>query len=224
MRVLVVEDEVKLAALTRSGLEAEGFDVETVHDGDRATELAASGRFDAVVLDVMLPGRDGLSILRQLRAEHHEVPVILLTARAAPVERVEGLNLGADDYLPKPFAMGELVARLRAVLRRRTGAGSSVLTFADLSMNLATREVRRGDQDIPLSPREFSLLEALLRKPGRVVTRVEICEHVWRHHFDSETNVVEVAVQRLRRKVDEPFPRRLIQTVRGAGYAIQGDG
>lgn len=223
MRVLVVEDEVKLAALTRAGLEAEGFDVETVHDGNRAGELAASGRFAAVVLDVMLPGRDGLSILRKLRAEHHEVPVILLTARVDPVERVEGLNLGADDYLPKPFAMGELIARLRAVLRRRTGADPALLQFADLSMNLATREVRRAGQTITLSPREFSLLEALLRQPGRVITRVEICEHVWRHQFDAGTNVVEVAIQRLRRKVDEPFPTALIQTVRGAGYAIQGE-
>jgi len=223
MRVLVVEDEVKLAALIRAGLEAEGFDVETCHEGDRGTALARSGRFDAVVLDVMMPGRDGLSILRRLRAEHHDVPVILVTARADPSERVEGLDLGADDYLPKPFAMGELVARLRAVLRRRSGLGSSVLVFADLAMNVATREVRRGDQVIALTPREFSLLETLLRAPGRVITRVEICEHVWRHPFDTDTNVVEVAIQRLRRKIDEPFPTRLIQTVRGAGYALQAD-
>ena len=223
MCVLVVEDETKVAAFLRAGLEEEGFAVESCADGHRGAELAASGRFAAVVLDIMLPGRDGLSILRRLRADHHDVPVILLTARGDARERIEGLNLGADDYLPKPFAMGELVARLRAVLRRRTGQGLNVLTYADVTVNLATREVRRADQVITLTPREFSLLEALLRSPGRVVTRVEIIEQVWRHQFDSETNVVEVAIQRLRRKLDDPFPRKLIQTVRGVGYALQAD-
>lgn len=223
MCVLVVEDETKVAAFLRAGLEEEGFAVESCADGHLGAELAASGRFAAVVLDIMLPGRDGLSILRRLRAEHHDVPVILLTARGDARERIEGLNLGADDYLPKPFAMGELVARLRAVLRRRTGQGLNVLTYADVTVNLATREVRRADQVITLTPREFSLLEALLRSPGRVVTRVEIIEQVWRHQFDSETNVVEVAIQRLRRKLDDPFPRKLIQTVRGVGYALQAD-
>jgi DNA-binding response OmpR family regulator len=169
----------------------------------------------------MLPGRDGLSILRRLRTAHHDVPVILLTARADATERVEGLNLGADDYIPKPFAMAELVARLNAVLRRRRGKDSTVLACADLALNLVTREVRRGDTPITLTPREFSLLEALLRVPGRVLTRVEICERVWRHSFDADTNVVDVAIQRLRHKVDEPFTPRLIQTVRGAGYCIE---
>jgi DNA-binding response OmpR family regulator len=221
MRVLVVEDEMKVATLIRAGLEEREFSVELCADGKKANDLAASGRFDAVVLDVMLPGRDGLSILRNLRAAHHEVPVILLTARADATERVEGLNLGADDYLPKPFAMGELVARLRAVLRRRRGTDATVLTCADLTANLVTREVRRGTTTITLTPREFALLEALMRSPGRVITRVEICEQVWRHQFDADTNVVDVAIQRLRRKIDDPFPRRLIQTVRGAGYSIE---
>ena len=174
-------------------------------------------------MDIMLPGRDGLSVLRKLRAEKNTLPVVLLTARGDLNERVEGLELGADDYLPKPFSMIELVARLKAVLRRRTGVGLTVQQFADLSVNTATREVRRGDVRIELTAREFALLECLLRTPGRALTRVEISQSVWGHQFDAGTNFVDVAVQRLRRKLDDPFARKLIQTVRGLGYAIQTD-
>lgn len=223
MRVLVVEDEVKVAAFVKAGLEERGFAVDVCHDGNQAVERAASIAFDAIVLDVMIPGRDGLSVLRHLRDARNTVPVILLTARGDLQERVEGLNLGADDYLAKPFSMLELVARLGAVLRRRSGTGLSIQSYADLTLNLTTREVKRGPTRIELTPREFAFLECLLRTPGKVVTRVEIAQSVWGHQFDSGTNFVDVALQRLRRKVDDPFPRKLIQTVRGVGYSLQTD-
>jgi DNA-binding response OmpR family regulator len=212
MRVLIVEDEAKVAAFVKAGLEENGFVAEVCHDGHKAVQRAATEAFDALILDVMLPGRDGLSILRKLREAHNAVPVILLTARGDLNERVEG-----------PFSMVELVARLSAVLRRRTGAGLTIQSFADLALNLSTREVKRGDARIDLTPREFALLECLLRTPGKVVTRVTLAQSVWGHQFDSATNFVDVAVQRLRRKVDDPFPRKLIQTVRGIGYALQTD-
>lgn len=223
MRVLVVEDEKKVAALICAGLEERGFLVEVCHDGDAAMERAASEPFDALVMDIMLPGRDGLSILRKLREAHNDVPVLVLTARGNLNERVEGLNLGADDYLPKPFSITELIARLNAILRRRSGVGLTVQTCADLTVNLASREVRRGDRRIELTAREFALLECLLRTPGKVVSRVELSQNVWGHQFDAGTNFVDVAIQRLRRKVDDPFPRKLIQTYRGIGYALQID-
>jgi DNA-binding response OmpR family regulator len=223
MRVLVVEDEAKVAAFVKAGLEEHGFSVEVCHDGDTATQLAMASVFDAIVMDVMLPGRDGLSVLRKLREARNSVPVILLTARSDLQERVDGLNLGADDYVAKPFSMLELVARLGAVLRRHSGIGLTVQTYADLSINFATREVKRGAVRVELTPREFALLECLLRTPGKVVTRVEISQCVWGHQFDPGTNFVDVAVQRLRRKVDDPFPRKLIQTVRGVGYALQAE-
>ncbi|MBE2213155.1 MAG: response regulator transcription factor [Opitutaceae bacterium] len=224
MVVLVVDDEKKVAGLVRSGLEEQGWTVEVAHDGNDALTLAGSRHFDALVLDIMLPGRDGLSVLRRLREEKNTVPVVLLTARGDVRERVEGLELGADDYLPKPFSMLELVARLKAVWRRRTGDGLNVLSYADLVVNLHTRAVRRGDRAIELTAREFSLLECLLRTPGRVVTRTQLYESVWGYNFDPETNIVDVAIQRLRRKIDDDSGPRLIQTVRGVGYALQTEG
>jgi two-component system OmpR family response regulator len=223
MRILIVEDEKKVAALIEAGLRERGFATEVCHDGDTAARRLADESFDAAVMDIMLPGRDGLSVLRKLRQERNNIPVILLTARGDLDERVEGLELGADDYLAKPFSMTELIARLKAVLRRRTGVGLTVQSFADLTVNAATREVRRGDRPIELTAREYALLECLLRTPGRAVTRVEISQSVWGHQFDAGTNFVDVAVQRLRRKLDDPFPRKLIQTVRGLGYALQAE-
>ncbi len=222
MLILVVEDEPKVAAFVRAGLEEQGYVVTVLHRGDEALARLGGEVFDAVLLDIMLPGRDGLSLLRKLRAEGNNVPVILLTARGDLEERVEGLNLGADDYLAKPFAMSELLARLRAVVRRRTGEGSTVLAMADLAMNVATREVQRAGQVIALTPREFALLECLLRASGRLVTRTEIIQQVWGYSFDPGTNVVDVAVQRLRRKIDDGFPTPLIQTERGVGYQLKG--
>lgn len=223
MRVLVVEDETKVAALLKGGLAEHGFAVEVCHDGNFAIERVMNEPFDAIILDIMLPGRDGLSVLRKLRELRQTVPVLLLTARGDVDERVEGLNLGADDYLPKPFVMLELVARLGAVLRRRNGNGLVVQTYNDLTLNAGTREVKRGAKRIDLTPREFALLECLMRSPGKVVTRTELSQAVWGYQFDPGTNFVDVAIQRLRRKLDDPFPQRLLQTIRGVGYALQSD-
>ncbi len=221
MRLLLVEDEKKIAAFARKGLVEAGFNVLVCHRGDDALQLATTERFDALVLDIMLPGRDGLSVLRQLREQRNNVPVILLTARGGLSERVEGLNLGADDYLTKPFSVEELIARLRAVWRRLTGEGLSLLQFEDLTLSVTTREVRRGSRKIELTAREFALLEFLMRSPGRVYTRTQLCEHVWDYHFDPGTNLVDVGIQRLRRKVDDGHAIPLVQTVRGVGYTLK---
>ncbi len=223
MKVLIVEDEKKIAAFVRKGLEAQGFVVDVSLHGDEGFTLASTRPYDAAILDIMLPGRDGLSILRNLRERKNALPVILLTARSELNERLEGLNLGADDYLTKPFHIEELIARLHAVTRRSSGARQSILAVADLSMNLLTREVRRASQRIELTPREFSLLEHLMRSPGRVLTRVEICERVWDYNFDPGTNLVDVYVQRIRKKVDGDLPKKLIETIRGVGYRIRAD-
>jgi len=221
VKVLVIEDEKKIASFVRKGLEAQGFVVEVSPHGDEGYELACSRPYDALVLDIMLPGKDGLSILRNLRERKMALPVILLTARSELNERLEGLNLGADDYLTKPFHIEELIARLHAVTRRAAGASQSILVVADLKMNLLTRKVTRGETAIELTAREFSLLEHLMRSPGRVLTRVEICERVWDYNFDPGTNLVEVYVQRLRKKVDGDFQNKLIETIRGVGYRIK---
>ncbi len=221
MKILVVEDEKKIASFVRKGLEAQGFVVDVSHHGDEGFTLATTQPYDAVVLDIMLPGKDGLSILRNLRERKIPLPVILLTARGELNERLEGLNLGADDYLTKPFHIEELIARLHAVTRRAGGSSQSILTVADLSLNLLTREVRRGAQPIELTTREFSLLEHLMRAPGRVLTRVEICERVWEYNFDPGTNLVDVYIQRIRKKVDGDFPEKLIETIRGVGYRMR---
>ncbi|MCX6892867.1 MAG: response regulator transcription factor [Verrucomicrobiota bacterium] len=221
MKILVIEDEKKIASLIRKGLEAQGFVVDVCLQGDDGYALATSRPYDALILDIMLPGRDGLSILRNIRERKIPLPVILLTARAELNERLEGLNLGADDYLTKPFFVEELIARLHAVTRRATGAQQSILEVGDLAMNLITREVTRGGVPIELAPREFNLLEHLMRSPGRVLTRVQICEQVWDYHFDPGTNLVEVYIQRLRKKVDAGAAVKLIETIRGVGYRIK---
>jgi DNA-binding response OmpR family regulator len=220
MKVLVVEDEKKIASFIRKGLEAQGFVVEVSHHGDEGLLLATTRPYDALVLDIMLPGRDGLSILKNLRERRMAVPVLLLTARGELYERVEGLNLGADDYLTKPFYIEELIARLHVVTRRAAGTGRSLLTVADLTINLLTREVSRGKRSIELTTREFQLLEHLARVPGRVLTRAQICERVWDYDFDPGTNLVDVYIQRLRRKVDAEGEPKLIETIRGVGYRL----
>lgn len=220
MRILVVEDEKKIATFVQRGLKECGFVVDVVHRGDEALDIILDHPFDAVVLDIMLPGRDGLSILRVLRERANCVPVLVLTARGEISERVEGLNLGADDYLAKPFSIDELVARVRALIRRNSGETLHRYRVNDLTLDLATRAVRRGSRRIDLTAREFSVLECLMRSPGRVFTRTQLCQHVWEYHFDPESNLVDVYIQRLRRKVDDGEPVKLIQTVRGAGYRI----
>lgn len=224
MRVLVVEDEKRLAQLIRKGLRENGFVVDVLHRGDEALQAILSTPFDAVVLDIMLPGRDGLSVLRQVRDKGGRVPLLLLTARGEVNERIEGLNLGADDYIAKPFSVDELAARLRALIRRGTGENLTLYRIHDLILDAAKRTVRRGERKIELTSREFSLLEYLMRSPGRVFTRTQICEHVWDYQFDPGTNLIDVYIQRLRRKIDDGETSKLIQTVRGTGYRLGEEG
>jgi DNA-binding response OmpR family regulator len=220
MRILVVEDEQKIATFVQKGLKEFGFAVDVIGRGDEAFEIILDNPFDAVVLDIMLPGRDGLSILRALRERSNAIPVLILTARGEISEKVEGLDLGADDYLAKPFAIEELAARLRALIRRQTGENLVRYRIQDLTLDVASRIARRGSRRIDLTGREFSLLECLMRAPGRVFTRTQLCQQVWEYQFDAGTNLVDVYIQRLRRKVDDSEPTKLIQTVRGAGYRI----
>lgn len=220
MRILVVEDERKIAGFIRQGLEEQGFDVEVSGNGDEAFTLATTRPYDVLVLDIMLPGRDGLSILRALRERKNAVPVILVTARTELNERIDGLNLGADDYLTKPFYVEELIARIHAVTRRSKDTPLGILQVADLTVDLLQRHVHRGTREIDLTAREFSLLERLMRTPGRVYTRTQLLEHVWGYDFDPETNLVDVNIRRLRKKIDDEADTPLIETVRGVGYRI----
>jgi DNA-binding response OmpR family regulator len=224
MKVLLVEDDRKIASFVKKGLKEQGLIVDYCADGDEGYYLATTQAYDVIVLDIMLPGRDGLSILRGLREEKITASVILLTARSALQERVEGLNLGADDYLSKPFYMEELLARIHAVTRRATGDQLSLMQVGHLTVNLITRGVLIGKEKVELTAREFSLLELLMRSPGRVFTRTQILEHVWGYDFDPQTNVIDVYVRRLRSKVDVKPNTPLIETVRGVGYRLINPG
>ena len=221
MRVLLVEDQEKIAGFVRKALAEQGFTVELVADGEEAYLRAQRERYDVIVLDIMLPGRDGLSILRNLREQQNPVPVILLTARTGLSERLEGLNLGADDYITKPFYAEELIARIHAVTRRASGDQLSILQAEGLTVNLITREVRRGETAVDLTAREFCLLEYLMRSPGRVFPRTQILEHVWGYDFDPSSNVVDVYIQRLRKKLDPTGEGHFIETVRAVGYRFK---
>jgi len=221
MRILVVEDEKKMASFVRKALQAEGFAVDMLHRGDKALAAVAGGAFDVLVLDIMLPGMDGLSLVRTLRERGDRTPVLLLSARGQVEERVEGLNVGADDYLPKPFVLAELIARVRALGRRSGEAAAVVLRLADLELNTVTHEAERGGKKIELAAREYRLLEYLLRSPGRVCSRMAIVEKVWDYDFDPGSNLVDVYVKRLREKIDAGHERRLIHTVRGVGYVMR---
>jgi len=221
MRVLVVEDERKTAWFVRKALQAEGFAVDACPNGDDALAALQSTPFDAVVLDIMLPGRDGLSVLRQLRERKNSVPVLLLSARGEVGERVEGLNAGADDYLPKPFELAELIARVRALTRRGGENKSTVLRVADLTLDTLTRKAQRGASEIELTVREYRLLEFLMRSAGRLCGRMMILEKVWDYGFDPGTNLVDVYVRRLREKIDAHFETKLLHTVRGSGYVLK---
>jgi len=221
MRVLVVEDEKKTASFIRKALQAEGFAADFCHNGNDALAAASATSFDAIVLDIMLPGRDGLSVLRQLRERGDTTPVLLLSARGAVNERVEGLNAGADDYLPKPFVIAELVARVRALGRRVGESKSTVLRVADLTLDTVSRKAQRGDKIFELTAREFRLLEFLMRSPGRICGRMTIIEKVWDYDFDPGTNLVDVYIKRLREKIDDGFEPKLLHTVRGIGYVMR---
>jgi DNA-binding response OmpR family regulator len=224
MHILVVEDEQRLAYLLRRVLLEERHMVDIARDGQEGLMLAESGTYDVVILDVMLPGLDGIEVCRQMRADNIMSPVLMLTARGSVEDRVLGLNVGADDYLTKPFAMEELLARINALLRRRDRSFEMIaeLCVADLTLNLVRHEVRRGGQVIELTAKEFALLEYLMRHPGQVMTRTQIIDAVWRYDMDALSNVVDIYIHYLRDKVDYGFSRSLIKTVRGKGYKIDG--
>jgi two-component system OmpR family response regulator len=222
MRILVVEDDPKIASFVVKGLRQTGFAVDHVPDGEEGLILARSTPFDAAIVDVMLPKLDGLALIRQLRSDGATLPVVFLSARASVDDRVRGLESGGDDYLTKPFAFSELLARVQALIRRATRTVEPTeLRFADLTLDVMKREVQRAGRKIELPAREFALLELLLRNAGRPVTKTLIMEHVWDYSFDPQTNVVDVLVHRLRAKVDQGFDRRLIHTVRGVGYVLK---
>jgi len=221
MRVLIVEDEKRTASFLRKALQAERYVVDALHDGNDALAACARTPFDVVVLDVMLPGRDGLSVVRQMRARGIKTPVLLVTARSALSEKVEGLDAGADDYLPKPFALDELLARVRALSRRNVESHGLLLQVGDLTLDTLTREVRRGGRPIDLAPREYLLLDFLMRSTGRISSRMSIVEKVWDYDFDPGTNLVDVYIMRLREKIDAGFEPKLLHTVRGLGYTLK---
>ena len=221
MRILIVEDEEKAAAFLRKGLTESGFVVDAVATGEEGLFRAVNLEYDLIILDAMLPQRDGWSVLCELRGRGRSMPVLFLTARGEVPDRVRGLELGADDYLVKPYAFTELLARVRALLRRRGERQPEVLQIADLRVDLLGNKAERGGTRLELAPKEFALLSLLARRRGEVLPRSVIAEQVWDMHFEGESNVVDVAVRRLRRKVDDPFPVKLIQTVRGMGYVLE---
>ncbi len=221
MRILVIEDQAKTAAYLRKGLSEHGFVVDLAEDGDEGLRLAGSAGYDLVVLDVMLPRRDGWSVIEGLRGGGCQTPVLVLTARDAVDDRVKGLELGADDYLVKPFAFSELLARVRSLLRRGPAPQLEVVHIADLEIDLLRRRAARTGRRLDLTPKEFALLSLLARRTGEVLSRTVIAEQVWDMNFDSDTNVVDVAIRRLRRKVDDPFEPKLVHTVRGIGYVLE---
>ncbi|OZI77382.1 heavy metal response regulator transcription factor [Bordetella genomosp. 12] len=220
MRILVVEDEPKLAAYLHKGLSEQNHVVDLAHDGIDGCHLAIEGDYDVVILDVMLPGRDGLSVLRELR-QRRSTPVLMLTARDRVEDRVRGLEGGADDYLVKPFAFSELLARVHALQRRGRAQEPTVLRLDDLELDLASRKALRARQRLDLTAKEFTLLALLLRRQGQVLSRATLAEQVWDMNFDSDTNVIDVAIRRLRGKLDDPFEHKLLHTVRGMGYVLE---
>ncbi|GAA0910041.1 response regulator transcription factor [Streptomyces thermoalcalitolerans] len=225
MRLLIVEDEKRLARSLAQGLAAEGYAVDVVHDGREGLHQATEHPYDLIILDIMLPGMNGYRVCHALRTAGDDTPILMLTAKDGEYDEAEGLDTGADDYLTKPFSYLVLLARIRALLRRRTAAGSApLLSVGDLSVDPATRRVARGGQDVELTAKEFAVLEFLAGRAGQVVSKAEILEHVWDFAYGGDPNIVEVYVSALRRKIDAPFGRRSIRTVRGAGYRLIADG
>ena len=223
MKILVVEDEQMLALLIKKGLEENSFTVDISHDGEEGMHLAETYPYDAVLLDLTLPGVDGLDILQSLRAKQIDVPVLIITARGEVAQRINGLEIGADDYIAKPFEFGELLARLRSVIRRSKGKASSLLLIDDLAIDTGARTVQRAGREITLSAREFTILEYLALHSGKVVSRTELIEHIYPSDSDWDSNVIDVFVNHLRNKIDKGFDRPLIHTRRGAGYLLKGE-
>jgi two-component system OmpR family response regulator len=224
MRVLIVEDELKMAALIQRGLRDDGMAADVAGNGEDALWMAGSTDYDAIVLDVMLPGLDGFEVCRRLRGEGVWSPVLMLTARDAVQDRVRGLDTGADDYVTKPFSLAELAARLRALARRGPVERPAILQTGDLQLDPSSKRVCRGSTDISLSTKEFALLETFMRRPGRVLDRFQLLEHAWDYEYENRSNIVDVYVRYLREKVDRPFGVESIETVRGAGYRMRADG
>jgi heavy metal response regulator len=223
MRILVVEDEKKVASFIKKGLEEEHYAVDIAYDGEEGLALARINEYDLILLDIMLPRLDGMEVLRQIRRNGSNVPILMLTARDSVEDIVSGLDGGSDDYLTKPFSFAELVARVRALLRRKAREKTDILTVGDLSLSTSTHRVKRGKREIELTPKEYALLEYFMRNPNRILTRTLITEHVWDYHFDPETNVIDVYVNYLRKKIDQGFEKKLIHTIRGSGYMMRGE-
>ncbi len=221
MRILLAEDDSRVAGFVRRGLREEQYAVDVAADGEKAVFMAQTGEYDLIILDLMLPKKDGMEVLRTLRASKIGTPVLVLTAKDKPKDKVEGLNAGADDYLTKPFGFEELLARVRALLRRRGDMIPTVLSVADLEMDTLKHRVRRGTTELELTNREYSLLEFFLRHANEVVTRTKLSEHVWETDFDTFSNVIDVHIARLRQKINDGFPLKLLETVRGKGYILQ---
>ena len=221
MRILVIEDEKKVAGFIKKGLEEETYAVDVASDGEEGLDLGQQGQYDLIILDLMLPKIDGLEVLSRLRASKMDVPILLLTAKDAVEDKVVGLDKGADDYLTKPFAFSELVARIRVLLRRGKAETKTVLQVDGLSLDLVSHKVNRDGEEIDLTGKEFSLLEYFMRNQGKVLTRTMIAEHVWDYNFDTFTNVIDVYVNHLRKKIDKNFPKKLLHTLRGVGYIMK---
>lgn len=221
MRILLIEDELKIASFIQRGLREEHYAVDRAPNGEEGLFLAESNPYDLIILDIMLPGRDGITICKELRGKNIDTPVLMLTAKNMITDKVSGLDAGADDYLTKPFAFEELLARIRSSLRRKRTDKMTSLKIADLELNQVTHKVQRGNKEIELTSKEYALLEYLMLHSGQVITRTMISEHVWNEDFDSFTNVIDVYVNYLRNKIDKGFPKKLIQSVRGVGYTLK---
>ena len=221
MRILLVEDEKKVASFIKKGLEEEFYSVDAVYDGKEGLRLALTEDYDLIILDIMIPFKDGFTVLQELRKEKVSIPVLFLTAKDTLSDKVQGLNFGADDYLPKPFAFEELLARVRALLRRGTSDKNLILKVLDLSLDTQAHTVTRNNTIVQLTPKEYSILEYLLRNKNRVISRTMLSEHVYDYHFDSDTNVIDVYINKLRNKIEKGFDSQIIHTVRGVGYIIK---
>ncbi|CUS88978.1 two component transcriptional regulator, winged helix family [Candidatus Kryptonium thompsonii] len=221
MKILLIEDEKKVASFIKRGLEEEFFTVDVAYDGEKGEFMALTSEYDLIILDILLPKKNGLDVLKSLRANKINTPILILTAKGSIEDKVEGLNLGADDYLTKPFAFAELLARVRTLLRRASSEKSNIIKVADLELDIVKHTVKRGDKIIDLTAREFALLEYMIRNKGRVLTRTMIAEHIWDYHFDTGSKIIDVYIRRLRKKIDEGFSKKLIHTIRGVGYTIK---
>ena len=221
MKILVIEDEKKVASFLKKGLEQEYYTVDVANDGRAGLNLALSEEYDLIILDIMLPVIDGITLLKEVRKEKNETPILMLTAKGNVEDKVDGLNSGADDYLPKPFAFEELLARARALVRRKDKIKNIVLTIDDLTLDTQTHKVKRGESEISLTPKEYSILEYLLRNKNHVVSRMKLTEHVYEYQFDPDTNVIDVYINKLRNKIDRDSDQQLLHTIRGIGYMIK---